>query len=1245
MYDFMKSMEIDILGVNKTFTDPVTNQVVMLNISESVSLSRTSSQYELTFNSSLWKDDEISLDIRISLVKPYSYSGFGYFTYDVSPVDSSSNAFYNTFQYGSAQDRFSYTSRQTFNLNFNTPQTISALGNLSDVIAINYSPDPNTPSLDGQLPLCYMQINTIFPDNVFKYSGMIYFYSTKTSKQYSANFGPSFTIDSSKKQAQYMISSEMLDCTQGATTTIYVWLEILSWDSYYDSGVITTQVSASRKTMQLIDDVNKVYSDLTFSSRYEGAVYYVKSFSSLKYPYDLTMSTTFTSLDSPFLSFLSYGVPLSWANQKPMILQSTKTPSSSTDYVAYDVDVTPGMYFTFIEKGSCNVYPCRASFKFSISQDLLSPPVLSTAPSNSLKISKSGYRANGFLTAVEIPQISTRSSQGTPNILYNLKVLASVQVDTQPSSFTITNPLTLQVTKQLQDATQNLPFNSTYSQQIASQNYITSYKCTNTFETHYLVVNTVIQNVNDYGKWYITFYSHPEVSYKVTFTVHLMNNVFSVTQTTNGAKLPILYSPISSVLYGLQLNSQSSFGQTNFMISLDSNTLSFSRNQQYEILFKHGSVPTDTDYDVKSPLLQNVARYPYQQFITRFIYGQNVVLSYLMDNPYYSNGNTRKNFPSSMYSSKVLSDTGNLSNGILYFLIKAIPLSDTMCISDSSLDTPSNFIFAQYQYSSTLIISEGSSKKLNSQVMSIDLSKKPSSPNSEIIADFYQETLSTIFEPSASILFYNSKTKSVQSNSDDSYTNDTASSVQIAFHNLTYLPNGPEFKTPYYSFKYTIRMKIDNTGDSSNQNSQIFLLFPVSLNGFLSPLNNFDAILSMNSKFDPNMYFIDLISPTIIVGSIVGAFSALIAIGYLIATCVFLLASQKREFNLGNPNPKVWLACLCPASIPVSICYIYFFCYEARKNILPPSETKRRRRVRFLIAFSMLSFIVGVLASAYFFGRMFFIHTQAVASANSREYYLGRKDPNADKYSTPSYTPTLMPCCSTARPSTDGQSFTYFGNAHVFFKQKYGGRLDCAPPQWFMDSALGTKFLLQSIDGLPYVSPKHDPAIAATNMKNGRSHTFEMASTYCMANSVILMPADDDYNAYGIPGVLFGIGPILYSFFLMSIVIFESVMNNKMNQSNYFIVGQTTLSSLVKGENVQENTDDKTTLLINEEARNSIYAVYPSAPLHDGDDRNNNNNGMSQSSEESGFQHEEAQPYIHEQLALQQSTNQFTKEY
>ncbi|KAG2378620.1 hypothetical protein C9374_008259 [Naegleria lovaniensis] len=452
MYQFMPSMTIDVVSVNKTFTDPVTNQVLTINISESVTLKRSSSRYELTFNTSLWKDDEISLDIRISLVSPYSNSGFGYFSYDVSPLDTSKNAYYNTRPYGAVQDQFSYTSRQIFNINYNTPQKITALGKLSDVVAVNYSPDPNTPSMDGQMPLCYMQINTIFPDNVFEFSGTIYFYSTKTNKQYSANFGPSYTIDPNKKQAQYFISSEMLDCTQGSSTMIYVWLEILTIDKYYESGVITTQVSASRKSIQLIDDANKVYTDLSFSSKYDGTVYYVKSFSSLKFPYDLTVSTTYSSLNAPFLSFLSYNVPLSWADQKPMILQSTKAPSSSTDFAAYDVDVAVGMFFTFIEKGVCSIYPCRASFKFSVSQDLVNPPTLSTTPSNTLTITKSGYRSNGFLTAVEIPQINsvvTRNAQATQsNVLYNLKVIAAVKVDSQPRLFTITRPLALQVSKQ-----------------------------------------------------------------------------------------------------------------------------------------------------------------------------------------------------------------------------------------------------------------------------------------------------------------------------------------------------------------------------------------------------------------------------------------------------------------------------------------------------------------------------------------------------------------------------------------------------------------------------------------------------------------------------------------------------------------------------------------------------------------------------------------------------------------------------
>ncbi|KAG2378621.1 hypothetical protein C9374_008260 [Naegleria lovaniensis] len=675
-----------------------------------------------------------------------------------------------------------------------------------------------------------------------------------------------------------------------------------------------------------------------------------------------------------------------------------------------------------------------------------------------------------------------------------------------------------------------------------------------------------------------------------------MNNIFSVATTTNGANLPILYSPISSIVYGLRLNTQATSGQANLMISLDANSLYLSRDNQYEILFKHGSIPTDTDYDVKSPVLRNDAKYPYQKFVTRFIYGQNVILSYVMDNTYYTNADMRKSFPSSMYSSKVVSDGSNFSNGIVYFLIKATPISENMCISESNLDIPNSYIVGEYQYSSSLMITEGSYKKINSQVMALDLSKKDLPPNSEVVADFNQETATTIFSSNPSILYYNAKTKAVQSSSDND-NNSGTSSTQMAFHNLTYLPFGPPFKTVYYSFKYTIRMKIEN--DNNAKNSQFFILFPVSLNGFLSPANNYDAMVGVNSKYDPNKYFIDLISPTIIVGSIFGAFLALIAIGYLIAACAFVMTSQKREFNLGTLKPKIWLACLFPASIPVSICYVYFFLYEGRKNILAPPEIKRRRRVRFLITFSIISFVIGVLACAYFFGRLFFIHAQSVASANSREYVLGKKTPKSESFSPPIYTPKLMPCCSATRPSTDGkdaQSFTYFGTSQAFFSQKYGGRLDCAPPQWFMDSELGTKFVLQSIDGLPYVPPEHDPAIAAANSKNGRSSTFEMATTYCMANSVILMPVDDDFNAYGIPGVLFGIGPILYAFFLMSIVVFESFMkkssSNGTTIQNY-VIGQPPTNGY--GEN--ETNEDKTTLLIDDEARNSIYAVHPSAPL------------------------------------------------
>src|SRR3989338_11566313 len=111
------------------------------------------------------------------------------------------------------------------------------------------------------------------------------------------------------------------------------------------------------------------------------------------------------------------------------------------------------------------------------------------------------------------------------------------------------------------------------------------------------------------------------------------------------------------------------------------------------------------------------------------------------------------------------------------------------------------------------------------------------------------------------------------------------------------------------------------------------------------------------------------------------------------------------------------------------------------------------------------------------------------------------------------------------------QERTYFGYFSTFFKPTYfGGRLDCVKNyDALVRDALSTRFVLDSIDGQQYVPPT-DSAIKSTNY--GYSNAFQMATVYCAENSVLLMPNNAGFDAFGIPGAILGIFPILFSFFL-----------------------------------------------------------------------------------------------------------------
>ncbi|EFC46737.1 hypothetical protein NAEGRDRAFT_79031 [Naegleria gruberi] len=1137
--NFKDPLVVDIISITKEKT--IDGSIISQDISGKYQISnRSLSDYNIKFNTSLSVDEIITVQLTLGVNGEITSSVYDMnMNYRIETIDENTYNLQDT----TIMDGVYYFRRSDITATYDTNQKIAAKSLVSDMVSLEYVSESEE---DGK---CYLQVNTLYGSSSDKFSGLLFIYSSKTGKQYSMKFGQDYTLDKSTKQiGQYIIPPELLDCSSvGVKTNIYFKWVVLSSNSYTTTEPSANfQIAISKKSIIFVNDLANANIELTFSQRYESNVILLKSNPpNMIVPYDVILKNSYSSSASPFASYLSYSVPLSWLDNSPMNLNPVSYPQLSTDFSASEIYLKTGMYFGFIEK-SCSVLPCKSSINFQLNSQLANPQ--SIAVDTTIKVSQSGYRSSGYITAVSIPSSLARAASSSK---FNLRVLAEVK-ETYYNSYSTKNPYYLQVSKGSVGMTQNPPYNSTFGQQIASQNYLTTDKCASTSSTGYLTVNIPIRDESDYGTWYIAFFVDPNSSFDVKYTINLMSNIIPLKLSTTSSKAALTYTPISSVIYGLQFSSETN-SDSSLLLTFDGYSLETNsfEGSGIQVFLKHGSMPTENDYDVLSPVLTGSL-----SFIARFVYSDKVTFRYLMDNSYYSDPAERIKYPEDYYKTSILSNS-KLDSSTLYVLIKRVPSGQgyTNCVSSSYIVSPSSSYIA-YQYSSSPSVVGGYLEKMKSQVISVNPdvigANLAISNGNQLMIDFNQETIIPNYASKPTIVSYDGKKLEILVDQNSTINSD---SISVSAYTFKYYIWGKSGQTPTVSFRYSINAKLSVDEKSGKYSQQVFIVFPVK-SGYVTQDSPYDTIVRINSRYQPSTYLIESLTPSIIATAIVVGISFIMSCIYFVWS-VFIVVVKRGEFNFGTVSPQMWLGCLCPASLPVSICYFYYFAHEGFQQKLASPPVKRRRRTRILIALSIISFTIGVLFGLYLYGHVAFNHLGLELSAHFNLYTLGKRTTDSTYSSS-----NLIPCCAQTRTGTskDKQFRTYFGVESSTFTPKFsGGRLDCIKDlDSIVRDALRSKFVLDEINGQKY-EPPTDSAIQKTSY--GYSNAFQMATVYCVGNSVVLMKADDSYNEYGIPGAFLSVFPILYSFYLIILVIFEKIFGDgrKLSESNNDQIGRTTL--------------------------------------------------------------------------------------